>query len=46
MGLPGGAWINALKDSIHRNEPDESEFRVWWRGEGRRTIERTFPLAS
>ena len=46
MGLPGGAWINALKDSIHRNEPDESEFRVWWKGEGRRTIERFFPLGE
>lgn len=46
MGLPGGAWINELKDSIHRNEPDESAFRVWWKGEDRRAVERVFPLGE
>ena len=46
MGLPGGAWINSLKDSIHRNEPDDSPFRVWWKGEGKRIVERIFPLGE
>jgi len=46
MGLPGGAWINALKDCIHRNEPDESAFRVWWRGADRGTVERVFALGE
>ncbi|MCU0554111.1 MAG: MBL fold metallo-hydrolase [Syntrophales bacterium] len=46
MGLPGGAWINALKDGIHRNEPDGSAFRVWWKGEDRRVVERVFRLGE
>jgi len=46
MGLPGGAWINELKDAIHRNEPGESAFRVWWKGEGRGAVERVFPLGE
>ena len=46
MGLPGGAWINSLKDSIHRNDPDDSSFRVWWKGEDRRIVERVVPLGE
>ncbi len=46
MGLPGGAWINSLKDSIHRNEPDDSPFRVWWKGEDKRIVERVLPLGE
>jgi len=46
MGLPGGAWINALKDCIHRNEPDGSVVRAWWKGEDRRVVERTFALGE
>jgi ribonuclease Z len=46
MGLPGGSWINALKDAIHRDEPDNTPFRVWWKGEDRSTIERTCPLGE
>jgi len=46
MGLPGGAWINSLKDSIHRNDPDDSSFRVWWKGEDRRIVDRVVPLGE
>jgi ribonuclease Z len=46
MGLPGGIWINSLKDSIHRNEPDDSPFRVWWKGEDNTIVERVFPLGE
>ena len=46
MGLPGGAWINALKDAIHRDEPDNTPFRVWWKGEDRSTVEKTCPLGE
>jgi len=46
MGLPGGAWIYALKDCIHRNEPDEGLFRAWWKGEGGRVVERMFALGE
>ncbi len=46
MGLPGGAWINALKDAIHRDDPGNMPFRVWWKGEHRDTIEKTYPLGE
>ncbi|HTZ39934.1 MAG TPA: MBL fold metallo-hydrolase [Syntrophales bacterium] len=46
MGLPGGAWINALKDSIYREEPDDKPFRAWWKGEDRKTVERMYPLGE
>ncbi len=46
MGLPGGAWINALKDSIHHGEPDDKPFRVWWKGENRNIVERSYPLGE
>lgn len=46
MELPGGAWINALKDSIHRGEPEEKPFRAWWRGENRKTVEKIYPLGE
>lgn len=46
MGLPGGEWINSLKDSIHRNDPDDCSFRVWWKGEDRRIVERVLPLGE
>jgi ribonuclease Z len=46
MGLPGGAWINALKDSIHRDDRDDSPFRVWWKGEGGKIVERIVPLGE
>jgi ribonuclease Z len=46
MGLPGGSWINALKDAIHRDEPDNTPFRVWWKGEDRNTLEKTCPLGE
>lgn len=44
MGLPGGEWINSLKDSIHRNDPDDCSFRVWWKGEDWKIVERVLPL--
>jgi ribonuclease Z len=44
MGLPGGVWINALKDAIHRDEPGNKPFRVWWKGEHGISVERTYPL--
>lgn len=46
MGLPGGAWINVLKDSIHRGESDDNPFRVFWKAEDRKTVERTYPLGE
>jgi ribonuclease Z len=46
MGLPGGAWINALKDAIHRDDPENMPFRVWWKGEHGITAERTYPLGE
>jgi len=46
MGLPGGAWINSLKDSIHRNDPDDRSFRIWWKGEDRKIVERVVPLGE
>ena len=46
MGLPGGAWINSLKDSIHRNDPDDRSFRVWWKGQDRKIVERVLPLGE
>ena len=46
MGLPGGAWINALKDSVHRGEPDGAPFRVWWKGQDRTIVERVYPLGE
>jgi ribonuclease Z len=46
MGLPGGAWINALKDAIHRDEPGNTLFRVWWKGEDRGIAEKIYPLGE
>jgi len=46
MGLPGGGWINSLKDSIYRNDPDDRSFRAWWKGEDRKIVERVLPLGE
>ena len=46
MGLPGGEWINSLKDSIYRNDPDDRSFRAWWKGEDRKIVERVLPLGE
>ncbi len=46
MGLPGGGWINALKDAIHRDEPGDTPFRVWWKGERREIVEKYYPLGE
>jgi ribonuclease Z len=46
MDLPGGAWINALKDCIHRDEPDDKPFTTWWKGENRKTVEKIYPLGE
>jgi ribonuclease Z len=46
MGLPGGAWLNALKDAIHRDEPGNTLFRVWWKGEDRGIAEKMYPLGE
>jgi len=46
MGLPGGEWINSLKDSIYRNDPDDRSFRARRKGEDRKIVERVLPLGE
>ena len=43
LGLPTGPWLRELKQAVLRNEPDDEQFRVWWREAGI-TREKHFPL--
>jgi ribonuclease Z len=31
QGLPVGPWLAELKRAVLRGEPDDAQFRVWWR---------------
>lgn len=44
-GLPIGPWLKELKEAILRNTPEESDFRIWWKAEGR-IEERRRPLGD
>jgi ribonuclease Z len=46
MDIPGGSWIDALKDCIHRDDPDDQPFRVWWKDGNRQAMERFFALGE
>lgn len=46
LEMPVGAWITELKNCIYRNEPDISPFRVWWKDENGRVVERIYRLGD
>ncbi len=46
MGLPTGAWLQALKRALRRGEPDSAAFRVAWRDERGETHERILTLGE
>ena len=45
IGLPIGPWLQELKQAIMRGEPDDAQFRVWWRDQGA-LQEKYFPLGE
>ncbi len=46
MGLPVGAWLVDLKDSILKGDPDDTPIRVWRRDNGREVPEKIVPLGE
>lgn len=46
MGLPVGAWLVGLKDSILKGDPDDAPIRVWRRDNGREILEKILPLGE
>jgi ribonuclease Z len=44
-GYAVGPWLRQLKDAVMRGDPDESEFRIWWRDRTGRT-ETSAPLGE
>jgi len=46
MGLPVGAWLVELKDSILSGAPDDAPIRVWRRDDGREILEKVLPLGE
>ncbi len=45
LGLAVGPWLTELKEAVLRGEPDEFQFRAWWRGESG-VVERRIPLGE
>ncbi|MCR4297443.1 MAG: MBL fold metallo-hydrolase [Gallionella sp.] len=45
LGLPVGAWLRDMKQAVLRNEPEQWQIRVAWRGEGAQR-ERLVSLAE
>jgi ribonuclease Z len=45
LGFPVGPWLAELKLAVLREEPAETEFRIWWRENGGVT-ERWLPLGD
>lgn len=45
LGLPVGPWLSELKDAVLRGEPDDLQFRAWWRENGE-VVERRMPLGE
>ena len=43
MGLKVGPWLAELKKAVLREEPEETQFRIWWRESGG-VVERWMPL--
>ncbi|MBE9545910.1 MAG: ribonuclease Z [Proteobacteria bacterium] len=46
MGLPVGAWLMGLKESIMRGDPDDTPIRVWRRHDGKDVLEKILPLGE
>lgn len=45
LELPVGPWLSELKDAVLRGEPDDLQFRAWWRENGK-VVERRMPLGE
>ena len=46
MGLPVGAWLMGLKESILSDDPDDTPIRVWRRHDGKEVLEKILPLGE
>ncbi len=46
MGLPVGAWLMRLKESILTGDPDDTPIRVWRRDRGKEIVEKILTLGE
>jgi Metal-dependent hydrolases of the beta-lactamase superfamily III len=46
MGLPVGAWLAELKESILNGDPDDTPIRVWRKNGGKEVPEKILPLGE
>lgn len=46
LGLPVGAWLVGLKDSVLKGDPDDTPIRVWWKNQAPGVGERIIPLGE